>query len=195
MWALDQKESWTLKDWCFWTVVLEKTLESPLDSKENNPVNPKRNQFWIFIGRTDAKAEASILWPPNVKNGFIGKDPDAGKDWRWEENGTTEDEMVGRHHLLKGHEFEQAPGVGDGQGNLVCCSPWGHRELYTTERLNWLTGSQKHFTKERNTLKRKRPGAPLDLRHPILISPTETLDNFDSEEQVDWLSNSYYSPL
>ena len=150
-------------------MVLEKTL----DNKEINPVNPKRNNFWLFIGRTDAEAEVPILWPPNVKNGFIGKDPDAGKDWRQDEKGMTEDEMVGWHHRLEGHEFEQAPGVGDGQGSLASCSPWGHKELDMPEWLNWLTGSQKCFTKARNTLKRKRPGAPLDLRHPILISSTE----------------------
>ena len=101
-WELDSKESWVLKNWCFWTVVLEKTLESPLDSKEIQPVHPKGNQSWIFIGRTDAEAETLILWPPDVKNRLIGKDPDAGKDWRWEEKGTTEDEMVGWHHWLGG---------------------------------------------------------------------------------------------
>ena len=106
MWDLDYKESWVLKNWCFWTVVLEKTLESPLDCKEIQPVHPKGNQSWIFIGRTDAEAETLIFWPPDVKNWPIGKDPDAGKDWRWEEKGTTEDEMVGWHHRLDGHEFE-----------------------------------------------------------------------------------------
>ena len=122
------------KNWCLWTVMLEKTLESPLDSKEIKLVNPKRNQSWIFIGRTDA--ETPILWPPDSKNWFIGKDPDVGKDWRWEEKGTTEDEMVGWHHWLNRHEFEQAPGVGDGQGSLACCSPYGGKELDTTEQLN-----------------------------------------------------------
>ena len=116
-------------------VVLEKTLESPLDSKEIRPVNPKGYQSWIFIGRTDT--EAPILWSPDVKNWLIRKDPDAGKNWRWEEKGMTEDEMVGWHHQLDGHEFEQAPGVGDGQTRLVCCSPWGHKWLDTTEWLNW----------------------------------------------------------
>ena len=125
MWELGYKESWTLKNWCFWTVVLEKTLESPLDCKEIQPVYPKGNQSWIFIGRTDAEAETSILWPPDAKNWLIGKDPDAGKDWMQEEKRTTEDEMVGWHHWLNGHEFEQAPGVGDGQGGLACCIPWG----------------------------------------------------------------------
>ena len=125
------------KNWCFWTMVLEKTLESPLDSKEIQPVNPKGNQSWMFIGRTDAEAETPILWPPNVKNWLTGKDPDAGKDWGQEEKGKTEDEMVGRHHQLDGHEFELSPGVGDGQGSLACCSPWGRTELDPTEWLNW----------------------------------------------------------
>ena len=107
MWELDYKESWVLKNWCFWTVVLEKTLESLLDCKEIRPVLPKGNQYWIFIGRTDAEVEAPILWPPDAKNWLIGKDPDAGKDWRQEEKGTMEDEMVGWYHRLDGHEFEQ----------------------------------------------------------------------------------------
>ena len=137
MWWLDYKESWVLKNWWFWTVVLEKTLESPLDCKEIPPVHPKGNQSWIFIGRTDAEAETPIFWPPDVKNWLLGKDPDAGKDWGQEEKGTTEDEMVGWHHWLNGREFEQAPGVGDGQGSLACCSPWGRKESDTTEQLNW----------------------------------------------------------
>ena len=133
MWELDHKESWVLKNWCFWTVVLEKIPESPLNCKIK-PVNPKGNQSWIFIGRTDA--EAPILWPPDVKNWLIGKDPDAGKDWR-QEKGMTEDEMVRWHHRVNGHEFEQAPGVGDGQGSLACCTAWDGKELDTTEQLNW----------------------------------------------------------
>ena len=116
MWELDHRESWALKNWCFWTVVLEKTLESPLNCKEIKPVNPKGHQPWIFIGRTDA--EAPILWPPDVKSQLIRKDPDAGKDWRQEEKGMTEDKMVGWHHWLNGHEFGQALGDGEGQGNL-----------------------------------------------------------------------------
>ena len=127
MWELDYKESWEPKNWCFWTVVLEKTLESPLDCKEIQLVNPKGNQSWIFIGRTDTEAETSILWSPDAKNWLIWKDPDAGKDWKQEEKGTREDEMVGWHHQLNWHEFEQAPRVGDGQGSLACYSPWGHR--------------------------------------------------------------------
>ena len=133
---LDYKESWAPKNWCFWTVVLEKTPKSTLDCKEIQPVHPKGNQSWIFIGRTDGEAETPILWPPAMKNRLIGKDSDAGKDWRWEK-GMTEDEMVGWDHRHNGHEFEQAPGVGDGQGSLVCCSPWGCKESDTTERLNW----------------------------------------------------------
>ena len=137
MWELDYKESWALKNWCFWTVVLEKALESPLDCKEIHPVNPKGNQSWILIGRTEAEGEAPILWPPDVKNWLIGKGPDAGKNWGWEENGMTKNEMVGWHHWFNGHEFEQAPGVGDGQGSLECCSPWGCKELDMTTWLNW----------------------------------------------------------
>ena len=117
-------------------VVLEKTLESTLDCKGLQLVHPKGNESWIFIGRTDAEAEIPILWPPDAKSWLIGKDPDAGKAWGQEEKGTTEDEMVGWHHWLNGHEFEQAPGDGDGQGSLVCCSPWGRKESDTTERLN-----------------------------------------------------------
>ena len=135
-------DSWTIKkaelmNWCFWTVVLEKILKSPLDCKEIKPINPKGNQSWIFIGRTDAKAETPVLWPPDVKHWLLGKDPDAGKDWR-QEKGSTEDEMVGWHHWPYGREFTQAPGVGDGQGSLMCCSPWGCKESDMTERLNWI---------------------------------------------------------
>ena len=123
MWELDHKESWALKKWCFWTVVLEKTLKSPLDCKEIKPVNPKGNQSWIFIGRTDAEAEAPILQASDAKNWLIRKNPDAGKDWRQEKKGVTKDEMVWWYHRLHGDELEQAPGVGDGQGSLSFCSP------------------------------------------------------------------------
>ena len=136
MWELDHKQSWAPKNWCFWTVVLEKTLESPLDCKEIKPVNPKGNQSWIFTGRTDVEAETPILWPPHVKNWLIGKDPNSGKDWRREEKGTTEDEMVGWHHRCNVHEFEQAPGAGEGQWSLLWCSPWSHKESDRTERMN-----------------------------------------------------------
>ena len=127
-WAnnLDHKEGWALKKWCFWTVVLEKTFESTLDCKEIQSVHPKGDQSWVFIGRTGVEAETPILWPPDVKSWLIWKDPDAGKDWR-REKGTTEDEMIGWHHWLNVHEFEQILGDGKGQGSLACCSPWGLR--------------------------------------------------------------------
>ena len=139
MWELDCEEGWAPKNWCFWTVVLEKTLESPLDCKEFQPVHAKENQFWIFIIRTDAEAETPIFWPPDVKNWLIGKDADAGKDWRQEKKGMTADEMVGWHHWLDGHEFEQTLGDSEGQGNLACCSSWGHKRVghdLATEQLN-----------------------------------------------------------
>ena len=137
MWELDHKEGWVPKNWCFLTVVLEKALESPLDSKEIKPVSPKGNQYWIFIGRTDAEAELLMLWLPHAKTWLIGKDPDAGRDWGQEEKGTTEDEMAGWHHRLDAHESACTPGVGDGQGGLACCDSWGCKESDTTERLNW----------------------------------------------------------
>ena len=137
MWESDHKEGWAPKNRCFWTVVLEKILENPLDFKEIKSVNSLGNQPWLFIGRTDAEVEAPVLWPPDAKSRLTGKDPDAGKDWRQEEKAVTENEIVGWHHWLNGHEFEQALGVGDGQGSLVCCSPWGCKELDTIERLNW----------------------------------------------------------
>ena len=134
MWELDYKEIWALKNWCFWTVVLEKTLESPLDCKEIQPVHPKGDQSWVLIGRTDVEAETPVLWPPDVKSWLIGKDPDAGKDWE-QENGTTEDEMVGCHHQLNGHGFGWT--LGDGQEGQVCCGSWGHKQSDTTKQLNW----------------------------------------------------------
>ena len=127
----------SMKNWCFWTVVLEKTLESPLDSKEIQPVHSKEDQSWVFFGRTDATAETLVLWPPHVKSWLIGKDSDAGRDWGQEEKGTTEDEMAGWHKWVDVHEFEWTPRVGDGQGDLVCCDSWGHKESDTTEWLNW----------------------------------------------------------
>ena len=137
MWELDYKESWALKNWYLGTAVLEKTLESPLDCKEIQPVHPEGDQSWVIIGRTDPEAETPILWPPDVKSWLIWKDPDAGKDWRQEEKGTTEDEMVGWHYWLNGHGFGWTLGVGDEQGGLACCGSWGHKESDTTERLNW----------------------------------------------------------
>ena len=136
MWELDHKEGWASKSWCFWTVVLEKTLESPLDCKETKPVNPKENQSWIFTGRTDAETETPMLWPPDAKNWLLRKDSNSGKDWRQEEKGVTEGEMVGWHYRFNGPEFEQTPG----EGSLACCSSWGHKESDTTE---WLTATTK----------------------------------------------------
>ena len=136
-----QPQDWThiscIDKLILWAVVLEKTLESPLDCKEIQPVHPKGDHSWIFIGSIDAEAETPILWTPDAKSWLIWKDFDAGKDWRWEEKGMTEDEMVGWCHRLNGHEFESTLGVGDGQGGLACCSPWGHKESDMTEWLNW----------------------------------------------------------
>ena len=139
MWELEYKENWVLKNWCFWTVVLEKTLESPLGCKELQPVNRKGNQSLIFIERTDAEAETPTLWQLDGKHWLIGKDPDTGKGWRQEEKGMTKDEMVAWHLRPNGHEFEQALGVGDGQGSLVCCTPLNCRVGHdcVTEQ-NWL---------------------------------------------------------
>ena len=147
MWDLDHEESWPLKNWCFWTVVLETTLESPLDCKEIKPVHPKGNQSWIFIGRTDAEAEAPVVGPPDAKNWLIWKDRDAGKDWRQEKKGTTEDEMAEWHHGLDWRESEWTPRVGDGQGGLACCDSWGQKESDTTERLNGTVYQQKRTGK------------------------------------------------
>ena len=133
----DYKEGWAQKNWCFWTVVLEKTLASPLDCKEIQPVHSKGDQSWVFFGRTDAKAETPVLWPSHAKSWLIGKDSDAGRDWGQEEKGMTEDEMAGWHHRLDGRQFEWTPGVGDGQGGLACCDSWGRKESDMTERLNW----------------------------------------------------------
>ena len=138
MWELDYRESWVLKNSHFWTVVLEKTVDSPLDCKDTQPVHPKGSQSWIFIGRTDVEAETPILWPLDGKSWLIWKDSDAGKDWGWEEKGTTEDEMVGWHHQLDGHGFGWTLGVGDGPGGLACCSSWSRKESDVTERLNWI---------------------------------------------------------
>ena len=131
------KESSVLKNWCFWTVALEKTLESPLDCKEIQPVHPKGDPSWVFIGRTDAEAETPVLWPPDVKSWLIWKDPDAGRDWGQEEKGMPEDEMAGWHHWLDGWESEWTQIVGDGQGGVACCDSWGRKESDTTEWLNW----------------------------------------------------------
>ena len=137
MWELDCEEGWVPRNWCFWTVVLEKTLESPLDCKEVQPVHSEGDQPWDFFGRNDAKAETPVLWPPHAKGWRIWKDSDAGRDWWQEEKGMTEDEMAGWHHWLDGRESEWTLGVGDGQGGLACCDSWGCKESDTTERLIW----------------------------------------------------------
>ena len=150
LWELDYEESWALKNWYFWTVVLGKTLESPLDCKEIQPVHSEGDQPWDFFGRNDANAETPVLWPPHAKSWLIGKDFDAGRDWGQEEKGTTEDEMAGWNHRPDGCEFEWTLGVGDRQGGLACCDSWGRKELDTTERLNWTTQepAQKHKTNQ-----------------------------------------------
>ena len=137
MWELDCEESWVPKNGCFWTVVLGETLEGPLDCKEIQPIHPKGDQSWLFIGRTDVEAETPIIWPPDVKTWLTRKDPDAGRVWGQEEKGMTEDEMVRWHHQLSGHGSGWTPGVGNGQGGLACCGSQGHKELDTTKRLNW----------------------------------------------------------
>ena len=137
MWELNCEEGWAPKNWCFWTVVLEKTLESPLDCKEIQPVHSEGDQPWDFFGRNDAKADAPVLWTPHAKSWLIGKDSDAGRDWGQEKKGTTEDEMTGWHHQLDGRESERTPGFGNGQRGLACCDSWGRKELDTTEWLNW----------------------------------------------------------
>ena len=137
MWELECEESWALKNWCFWTVVLEKTLESPLDCKEIQQVHSEGDQLWDIFGRNDAKAETPILWPPHAKSWLIGKYSDAGRDWGQEEKGTTEDEMAGWHHWLNGRESEWTLGIGDGQGGLACCDSWGCKESDMTVRLIW----------------------------------------------------------
>ena len=134
---LDCEESWVPKNWCFWTVVLEKTLKSPLDFKEIQPVHPKGDQSWVFIGRTEVEAETPILWPPDAKSWLIWKDPDAGRDWGQEEKGPTEHKMAGCHHWLNGYGFRWTLGVGDGQGGLAWCDSWVCKESDMTERLNW----------------------------------------------------------
>ena len=137
MWELDCEEGWALKNWCFWTVLLEKTLESSLDCKEIQPVHSEGDQPWDFFGRNDAQAGTPVLWPAHAKSWLTGKDSDAGRNWGQEEKGTTEDEMARWHHWLDGRESEWSPGVGDRQGGLACCNSWGRQESDTTERLNW----------------------------------------------------------
>ena len=143
MWELNYTESLALKNWCFWSVVLEKTLESPLDCKEIQPAHPRGDQSWVFTGRTDVEAETPILWPPDVKSWLIGKDPDGGKDWEREEKGTAEDEMVGWHHWLNGHGYGWTPGVGDRQGcvlRFMVSQRVGHNWATELNRTEWTSG-------------------------------------------------------
>ena len=172
MWELDHKEGWALNNWCFWTVVMEKSLESPLDSKEIKPVNPKGNQPWIFIGRTDAETEAPILWPPDEKSQLTRKNSDAGKDWGQEEEGTTQNETIGWHHWLNGHEFEQTPGDGEGQGSLACHNPWGRKESDTTF---WLQNNRDREGDERVMLHQSLSTATPISTHAWLTSSPATL--------------------
>ena len=180
MWELDHKESWAPKNWCFWTVVLEKTLESPLGCKEILPVHPIGVQSWVFFGRIDAKAETPVLWLPHVKSWLIGKDSDAGRDWGQEEKGMTEDEMAGWHHELDGHEPEWTLVDGDGQGGLACCDSWGHKELDTPEWLNW-------------------PELilfPIKYKHdlsPILLPTLNIINHFIFENHIILLFNKHFS--
>ena len=173
MWELDNRKGWAPKNWFLRTVVLEKTLESPLDCKEFKPVNPKGNQHWIFIGRADAEVEAPILWPPDAKSWLTRKDPDAGEDWRQEEKRAAEDEMVGWYQRLNGHEFAQTPGDGKAQGSLLCCNPWGRKESDMTERLNNNKLKKKRATKNcHNSSPHKIHNEQLNhVATRVLISP------------------------
>ena len=137
IWELDCEESWAPKNYCFWTLMLEKTPENPLDCKEIQPVHSEGDQPWVFFWRNDAKPETPVLWPPHMKSWLIGKDSYAGRDWGQEDKGKAEDEMAGWHHRLDGHEFEWTPGVSDGQGGLAWCDSWGHKVSDMTERLKW----------------------------------------------------------
>ena len=179
MWELDCEEGWALKNWCFWTVVLEKTLESPLDCKEIQPVYSEGDQPWYFFGRNDAKAESPVLWPPHEKNWLIGKDSEAGRDWGQEEKGMKEDEMSGWHYWLDGHESEWTLGVGDGQGGLACCDSWGRKESDTTERLNWTeSGSSDgfYFLELQN---RYNSDCSYEIKRCLLLG-RKTMTNLDS---------------
>ena len=152
MWELDCEESWALKNWCFWTVVLEKTLESPLDCKEIQPVHSKGDQSWVFIGRLMLKLKLQYFGHLMRRGDSLEKTV-AGRDWGQEEKGTTEDEMVRWHHRFDGREFEWTPGVGDGQGGLACCNSWGRKESDTTERLNWTELTWRDYASSRDKLK------------------------------------------
>ena len=166
--------------------MLEKTLESPLDCKESQPIHSKGNQSWMFFGRNDAEAETPVLWPPHVKSWLIGKDPDAGRHLGQEEKGTTEDEMAGWYHRLNGHEFEWTPGDGDGQGGLACCNLWGHKESDMTERLNWLNWLKSYNSISSESVSGSTPGA----REQKLIRNRHWLQGIFSDKEkeiIKWL--------
>ena len=187
--SLDCEESWALKNWCFWTVVLEKTLESPLDCKEIQPVHPRGDQSWVFIVRTDVEAEFLILWTRHAKSWLIGKDPDAWRDWVQEEKGTTEDEMAGWHHQHNGHEFGWTPGAGEGQAGLMRCGSWGRKESDTTEGLNWTElkrGQWKTNFKFILWLMRL-----LSWKWTIVVTITERVDTYDSFQALYQASYRY----
>ena len=196
MWELDCEESWATKNWCFWTVVLEKTLESLLDCKQIQPVYPKGDQSWVFIGRTDAEAETPMLWPPHEKNWLIGKDPDAGRDWGQEEKGMTEYKMALWYPRLDGLEFEWTPGVGDGQGGLACCDSWGRKESDTTEQLNDWTEERK-WGRELAVLG-VLGGHALHLNYNLILIQKEdnnTLRNTNNKEPLHIFPYLRYFPV
>ena len=191
MWELDCEEGWAPKNWCFWTVVLEKTLQSPLDCKEIQPVLSEEDQPWVFFGRNDAKAETPVLWPPHVKSWLIGKDSDAGRDWEQEEKGSTEDEMAGWHHWLDGHASEWTLGVGDGQGGVACGSSWGHKELDTTEWLNWTEADMDTWFLPRSSF--LSPSFVLTgIDPPLLVSPVSQAVSHLANSKP-WIVNRCYA--
>ena len=175
MWDSDCEEVWALKNWCVWTVVLEKTLESPLDCKEIQPVHSERDQPWDFFGRNNAKAETPVLWSPHIKCWLIRKGPDAGRDWGQEEKATTEDEMTGWHHWLDGHEFGWTPGVGDGQGGLACCDSRDCKESDKTYTLNWteLNWTELNWTDDKLSRKWAQRDLP-QKQSPYITNPQLT---------------------
>ena len=199
MWELDWEESWALKNWCFWTVVL-KTLASPLDYEEVQPIHPKGDQSLMFIGRTDAKPETQILWPPHAKSWLIGKNPYAGRDWGQEEKGITEDEMAGWHHWLNGHEFEWTPGVGDGQGGLACCYSWGRKELDRLSNwteLNW-TENRHKCSLFSNRFRIFHVPPPIESQMNRKINLKHSFKIYRVSERNQWnmfFYFSYYNPI
>ena len=195
---MDCEESWAPKNWCSWTMVLEKTLESPLDCKEIQPVRSTGDQPWDFFGRNDAEAETPVLWPPRAKSWLIGKDSDAGRDWGQEEKGMTKDEMFGWHHRLEEREFEWTPGVGDGQGGLACCDSWGRKELGTTEWLNWTEMNWSYRRESRlekfvTTIVKRWPGTCESCSEMIFLMKNSYLFNISYPTFIELLLWAEYS--